>query len=84
MIKESVFVVSVIIVSTALNAAYFLPILHRAFFKAPPADEPAHGEAPLPIVAALLLTATLTLLFMGLATPIASLQSSLLAEASLP
>ena len=52
--------VAVIVVSTLLNAAYFLPIVYRAFFKAPPADDHghAHGEAPLPIVIALTITAT--------------------------
>lgn len=34
-------VVLVLSVSSALNAAYFLPILHRAWFKAPPARWPA-------------------------------------------
>ena len=41
-----------------LNAAYFLPIVYAAFFRAP-SGEP-HGEAPLPIVIALTLTAALT------------------------
>jgi multicomponent Na+:H+ antiporter subunit D len=53
--------VGVMVVSTVLNAGYFLPIVFRAFFRAPP--EPhgeqhhAHGEAPLPIVLALTATA---------------------------
>ncbi|MEJ2576553.1 MAG: monovalent cation/H+ antiporter subunit D family protein [Gammaproteobacteria bacterium] len=53
----------VIVVSTLLNAAYFMPIVYAAFFKEA-TDEPsgAHGEAPLPIVAALTATAALTLL----------------------
>ena len=84
MIKESLFVVAVLVISTALNAAYFLPILHRALFRPAPDNDKVHGEAPLPIVAALLVTATLTLCFMAFATPIADLQSSLLAEASSP
>lgn len=63
------FAVGVIFVSTALNAAYFLPIVWRAFFVAPaPADDhhPAHGEAPLPIVIALTATAigTIALFFL--------------------
>jgi multicomponent Na+:H+ antiporter subunit D len=55
--------VGVIVLSTVLNAAYFLPIVFRAFFRAPPAtyggDGYAHesGEAPLPIVLALTATA---------------------------
>lgn len=77
-LQESWFVLGVLIVSTALNAAYFLPILHRAFFKESASDEPAHGEAPAPIVGALLVTASLTLLFMLLAPSIADLQAPLL------
>ncbi|MDH5182707.1 MAG: monovalent cation/H+ antiporter subunit D family protein [Gammaproteobacteria bacterium] len=58
------FVFGVIIISTLLNAAYFLPILYTAFIEK--ADDPiAQGtmqEAPLPIVIALTITAGLTLL----------------------
>ena len=56
--------VGVIVVSTLLNAGYFLPIVYRAFFVAPPADahEHPHGEAPLPMVMALTLTAAATVL----------------------
>lgn len=61
--------VAVIVVSTALNAAYFLPIVYRAFFvperePAPDAGghrpHPGHGEAPWPMVVALTTTAALT------------------------
>ncbi|MBB4284426.1 proton-conducting transporter membrane subunit [Roseospira goensis] len=51
---------AVILASTVLNAAYFLPIVYRAFATRPaPAADPAqaHGEAPWPIVLALTLTA---------------------------
>lgn len=53
---------TVIAISTLLNAAYFLPIVHLAFFRAP-ADgaQPAHGEAPWPMLVALVLTATASL-----------------------
>ncbi|MEZ5468143.1 MAG: monovalent cation/H+ antiporter subunit D family protein [Lysobacterales bacterium] len=58
------FVLAVLIISTALNAFYFLPIIHRAFFRtetvAPRID---HGEAPWPMTAALIFTAALTILF---------------------
>ena len=56
--------VLVIVGSTLLNAAYFLPIVYRAFFVAPAADthDHAHGEAPLPMVIALTLTAAATVL----------------------
>lgn len=53
--------VAVILVSTLLNAAYFVPIIYAAWFRQPTqVDE--HGEAPRPIVVALTLTAALTLL----------------------
>ena len=56
--------VAVIVVSTLLNAAYFLPILYRAFFVAPVAGdhEHPHGEAPWPMVVALTATAAFTVL----------------------
>jgi multicomponent Na+:H+ antiporter subunit D len=66
--------VGVIILSTVLNAAYFLPIVVRAFFpEARPrvhavgaaavrhAHEATHGEAPWPMVLALVVTALATL-----------------------
>ncbi len=56
--------VGVIVLSTLLNAAYFLPILYRAFFVAPANDGAgqAHGEAPLSMLMALGATALATLL----------------------
>lgn len=53
-----------IILSTVLNAAYFLPIIYMAWFmrdETPPGNE--HGEAPWPAVLALALTALLTIAF---------------------
>jgi multicomponent Na+:H+ antiporter subunit D len=56
-------VVAVVAASTLLNAAYFLPIVWRAFFVAAPAhDGHAHGEAPWPMVLALTVTAGATVL----------------------
>lgn len=53
---------AVLIASTLLNAAYFLPIVHAAFFrKAEDETHATHGEAPLPIVLALIATAGATL-----------------------
>ena len=52
--------IAVLAVSTLLNAGYFLPIVYAAFFK-PPKDASDHGEAPLPIIIALSMTATLTI-----------------------
>ena len=67
-------VVAVIAVSTLLNAGYFLPIVHRAFFRAPGADDALHphGEAPLPMVVALTVTAAGTVaLFFAPDVPLA-------------
>lgn len=63
------FAVAVIVASTILNAAYFLPIIYTAFFEreaVPHAVGAAgvahdHGEAPLPIVIALTATAAATI-----------------------
>jgi multicomponent Na+:H+ antiporter subunit D len=57
--------VAVIVLSTVLNAAYFLPIVYTAFFEREAAPVGAgvahdHGEAPLPIVIALTATAAAT------------------------
>jgi multicomponent Na+:H+ antiporter subunit D len=67
---ESKFAIAVLLTSTLLNAAYFLPIVYRAFFRKPPEPEHHddhghdhhhdHGEAPLPIVIALTCTAAAT------------------------
>jgi len=58
--------VAVIAASTLLNAGYFLPILWRAFFRPTDDAQHPHGEAPLPMVIALTLTAagTLALFFL--------------------
>jgi multicomponent Na+:H+ antiporter subunit D len=53
---------AVIVASTLLNAGYFLPIVYRAFFAPAGQGDTAHGEAPWPMVAALVTTAALTLL----------------------
>lgn len=57
---EQVVVLAVLIASTLLNAAYFLPIVYAAFFRPLPAEGREHGEAPLTSVGALTLTAALT------------------------
>jgi len=58
------FALTVIVLSTLLNAGYFLPIVYAAFFKRAHAGEHAHehGEAPWPIVVALTATAAGTVL----------------------
>ena len=57
------FALAIVLVSTLLNAAYFLPIVYRAFFRplSEEAERHPHGEAPLPIVIALAITAAVTL-----------------------
>lgn len=62
-------VLCIILASTVLNAAYFLPVVYRAFFVAEPAPkshhqghEGGHGEAPFAIVVALTTTAAATVL----------------------
>lgn len=49
-----------LVLSTLLNAAYFIPIVYAAYFK-PEKTEAAHGEASLPILVPLLITAAMTL-----------------------
>ncbi len=56
--------VAVIVLSTLLNAGYFLPIVFRAFMREPAQHgrDDKTGEAPWPIVAALTVTAAGTVL----------------------
>ena len=58
------FAIAVLVISTALNAAYFLPIVYSAFLRKPADDghHLAHGEAPWPMVVALTATAAVTVL----------------------
>lgn len=72
--SEQAVVVAILVASTLLNAAYFIPIVYMAFFQKEEAPAPAyvgggddhhdhdHGEAPWPIVVALTATAALTVL----------------------
>lgn len=57
--QEAWAALAVVLLSTLLNAGYFLPIVYRAFFRPLPADalKHPHGEAPWPVVMALTLTA---------------------------
>ena len=70
--------IAAIIASTALNAAYFLPIIYMAWFlkeETPPIKE--HGEAPFAVVLALMITATLTLAFFFFNAPVLELEGQL-------
>lgn len=76
---DNYFVLAVLVASTGLNAAYFLPIVFRAFFRpevAAPAKE--HGEAPWPMVAALAFTAALTVAFFVFNGPVVELEYGIL------
>jgi multicomponent Na+:H+ antiporter subunit D len=67
-----------IIASTALNAAYFLPIVYMVWFEkdnTPPGKE--HGEAPFAAVLALVITALLTIGFFIYNGPAYELESQL-------
>jgi len=57
---EHRFALGVILISTVLNASYFLPIVWRAFFRPVPEGSHPHGEGPLPSVIALTVTAAMT------------------------
>ncbi|MES9995714.1 proton-conducting transporter membrane subunit [Desulfovibrio aminophilus] len=50
-----------LLMSTALNAGYFVPIFYRAFFKAPVVDIEKYKEAPLTMVVPLCFTALVSL-----------------------
>jgi len=64
-------VATVLVVSTLLNAAYLLPIIHAAFFKPLPAgDTHPNGEAPLPMVLAMMTTAALTIALFIFSAPL--------------
>ena len=71
---EQFIAVGVIVLSTLLNAAYFVPIVYAAFFKTESEADGrhTHGEAPLPIVIALTAPAMLTVvLFLFPGVPLA-------------
>ena len=75
---ESYVAIATIVLSTALNAAYFLPIIYLAWFapedKVQPRD---HGEAPFAAVLALTLTALLTLVFFFFNGSVISLEAQI-------
>ena len=79
---EQWFAVAVILGSTLLNAAYFLPIVHAAFLKPEAVDGHGHdhGEAPLPIVLALVTTAAGTILLFLFPGPALELAARLVGQ----
>ena len=56
-------VLAVFLLSGLLNAAYFFPIVHRAFFRRPGEGHHPHGEAPALMVVPICLVALLSVLF---------------------
>ncbi|WP_197911792.1 proton-conducting transporter transmembrane domain-containing protein [Kineobactrum salinum] len=75
---ESYLAIFTIIASTALNAMYFLPIVYFAWLS-PPATgvDMEHGEAPAAILLAMLVTATLTIVFFFFNQPLLDLEGQL-------
>ena len=75
------YVLAVLLVSTLLNAAYFLPIVHAAFFRQADARDAGHphGEAPWPMVLALTLTAAMTIVLFFFSDPLLQVASQLVA-----
>ena len=60
---QSWFAISVIVISTLLNAAYFLPIIYVAFFRDPDTKEGyLYNEAPILIVLTVLSTALVSII----------------------
>ncbi len=70
-----------IIISTVLNASYFLPIIFWVWFgKQDPADAKPHGEAPFTAVLALTITAALTIAFFFFTQPALQLEAQLVGK----
>ncbi len=71
--------IATIIISTILNAAYFLPIVFAAWFaREDGQSQQEHGEAPWPMVLALTITAALTIGFFFFNGPVIALGSQIL------
>ena len=73
--------ITTIILSTVLNAAYFLPIIFMAWFGTESKELSAndHGEAPLLAVIALTITAFLTIAFFAFNGPLIELERQVVA-----
>lgn len=73
---ENYLVLATIVLSTALNAAYFLPIVFMAWFVDETEEQKTrpHGEAPVAVVVALTMTAILTISFFIFNGPLIALE----------
>tara|TARA_R110002110_G_C13470397_1_gene720582 strand:- start:64249 stop:65718 length:1470 start_codon:yes stop_codon:yes gene_type:complete len=80
---NNLLVIFTIVASTALNAAYFLPIVFMVWFAREEGGGKQHGEAPLLMVLALVTTALLTLGFFFFNGPVIELESQLIQKAVL-
>ena len=74
---DNLLAIFTIIASTALNAAYFLPIIFMAWFAREEAGSKDHGEAPPLVVLAVTVTALLTLGFFFFNGPVIELEKQL-------
>ncbi len=77
---ESYVAILTVILSTVLNAAYFLPLVYMAWFQE--SDRSEVREAPLPMVVALTFTGLATLAFFFFNAPVIELERQLLENAS--
>ena len=74
---DNLLAIFTIIASTALKAAYFLPIIFTAWFAREEAGSRDHGEAPPLVVLAVTVTALLTLGFFFFNGPVIELEKQL-------
>jgi multicomponent Na+:H+ antiporter subunit D len=79
---ESYAAIATVILSTVLNAAYFLPLVYMAWFAEAKSGETGVREAPLPMVIALTFTGLATIGFFFFNAPVIELERQLLGEAS--
>ncbi|MEM1200647.1 MAG: monovalent cation/H+ antiporter subunit D family protein [Pseudomonadota bacterium] len=78
---DNTLALATMVLSTVLNAAYFLPIIFIVWFaeeKETPAND--HGEAPLAAVIALTITAALTIGFFFFNGPVLELESQIVGK----
>lgn len=77
------FVISVIVISTLLNAAYFLPISYAAFLKKPNFKLGSYKESPALMVTAITITASATIALFFLSSPLINWLNPLLMDPNL-